>query len=85
MESLVDVVTTSFQAVAAVAVVFTCGYAINTKQDVKFASVSSISALLSKSLMVSEHPGRGSKHAVASAALHYPGDNNNDLANPSHA
>jgi hypothetical protein len=40
MESLVDLVTTSFQAVAAVAVVFTAGYAINTRQDAKFASVS---------------------------------------------
>ena len=39
MESLVDLVTTSFQAVAGVAVVFTAGYAINTKQDTKFASV----------------------------------------------
>jgi hypothetical protein len=39
MESLVDLVTTSFQAVAGVAVVFTAGYAINTKQDAKFASV----------------------------------------------
>jgi len=42
MESLVDLVTTSFQAVAGVAVVFTAGYAINTKQDAKFASVNLI-------------------------------------------
>jgi hypothetical protein len=41
MESLVDLVTTSFQAVAGVAVVFTAGYAINTKQDAKFAKVDS--------------------------------------------
>jgi hypothetical protein len=42
MESLVDLVTTSFQAVAGVAVVFTAGYAINTKQDAKFASVNPV-------------------------------------------
>jgi hypothetical protein len=40
MESLVDLVTTSFQAVTGVAVVFTAGYAINHKQDAAFASVS---------------------------------------------
>lgn len=39
MESLVDLVTTSFQAVAAVAVVFTAGYAVNSKLDAAFASV----------------------------------------------
>jgi len=85
MESLVDLVTTSFQAVAAVAVVFTCGYAINTQQDVKFASVSSIAALLFISLMNTEHPGRGSLYVAASAALHDIGDNYNDLAYSSHA
>lgn len=40
MESLVDIVTTGFQAVLAVALVFTAGYAINGNQDVVFAKVS---------------------------------------------
>lgn len=40
MESLVDIVTTSFQAVLAIAVVFTAGYALNSKQDAVFAAVS---------------------------------------------
>lgn len=40
MESLVDIVTTGFQAVLAVAVVFTAGYVLNSSQDVAFAKVS---------------------------------------------
>lgn len=40
MESLVDIVTTGFQAVLAVAIVFTAGYALNGSQDVVFAKVS---------------------------------------------
>lgn len=40
MESLVDIVTTVFQAVLAVAIVFTAGYALNSSQDVVFAKVS---------------------------------------------
>lgn len=40
MESLVDIVTTVFQAVLAVAIVFTAGYAVNSSQDVVFAKVS---------------------------------------------
>lgn len=40
MESLVDIVTTGFQAVLAVAIVFTAGYVLNSSQDAAFAKVS---------------------------------------------
>jgi high-affinity nickel permease len=42
MESVVDIVTTAFQAVLAVAVVFTAGYALNDTQDAPLAKVSPI-------------------------------------------
>lgn len=41
MESLIDVVTTSFEAILGACVVFAAGYAYNTKQDKGVGQVSS--------------------------------------------
>lgn len=51
MESLVDIVTTSFQAVLAVAIVFTAGYALNSNQDAGFAKVRQIFPIPSSNAM----------------------------------
>jgi hypothetical protein len=40
MESLVDITTTTFQAIVAVCVVFTAGYAYNSQRSAKLAEVS---------------------------------------------
>jgi hypothetical protein len=85
MESLVDLVTTSFQAVAAVAVVFTAGYAINTRQDAKLASVSNNSLPPPGIVNNTEHIGRGSEPTPACSAVHHTCFNSNDMANFAHA
>jgi len=80
MESLVDLVTTSFQAVAGVAVVFTAGYAINPKQDAKFASVSSTHFPPLENRSRAERFGCSSKCATPSTIIHHAIDRFNDMA-----
>ena len=77
-----DLVTTSFQAVAGVAVVFTAGYAINPKQDAKFASVSSTHFPPLENRSRAERFGCSSKCATSGTLIHHAIDHFNDMAEP---
>lgn len=84
MESLVDIVTTSFQAVLAIAIVFTAGYVLNSKQDAVFAGVSTSIAGMAHRLLVNvplEPCIERSETAPPCVGIHNSGDIVDDMEN----